>query len=141
MVAVARRRRLDVEGKLVLVAGAVVLAETQLAGLGVVFDVDDVVDCELEGLEGRVELLFRVRPAVAVGADQVAAVPDVCVVEMELGVLYALHQANPNAHPACKLFDLDTPPRLANYIPPHLHEGRGSSMRPNRSPLDSMPLC
>lgn len=110
MVRIALGRRHDVQLKLLR---AVVLAESQFVVLGVELDVDDVVDCEWEGLESGVEFLDGVGPGVSVGGDQVAAVTDVRVVEMVIGCFYAVFEADSSAHPAYELFHLYGPTSLA----------------------------
>ena len=113
MVGISLRRRHDVQLKLLR---AVVLAEPQFAVLGVELDIDDVVDSEGEGLECGVELLDRVRPGVAVGGDEVAAVADVGVVEMVVRCFYAVFEADSRAHPTHELLHLYAPAGLAVYV-------------------------
>ena len=92
---------------------AVVLAEPQFVVLRVKLDVDDIVDCEWEGLESGVEFLDGVGPGVSVCGDKVAAVADVCVVEMVIGCFYAVFEADSSAHPAYELLHLYAPTSLA----------------------------
>ena len=102
VVGVILRGRRDCQLELV-VAG--ILSESDEARLGVILHVDDIVDGELEGFEGAVEGLDRVGPAVAVGADQVAAVADVRVVEMVVGLLDCVAEADADPDPSHELLD------------------------------------
>lgn len=64
MVRVTRRWRRDIKFEFIV---SLVFTESKLRLFGVVFNVDDIIDCELKSFKCRVELLDGVRPTIAIG--------------------------------------------------------------------------
>jgi len=90
-----------------------ILSESELPCCRIIFNVNNVIDSELECLKCRVEFFCWMRPTVAIRWYQVTSVADVRIVEVIIGLLNWVSQAYSQAYPSNELFDLDSPTLLS----------------------------